>query len=150
MMEKKQCSNCERTINVKRFPFVKVNGLMQRSDTCRICSRETKKCPMCKQELPRAAFNSNKSRPDGLATRCRDCSKVYERQFRRRTCNTCGTELPKGRRVRRCQACYRELAQRQVAKLPPYGVLFPGLVGLKPPQGWQIADSSCNNPTQTV
>ena len=132
-METKRCVKCERTINIKRFFFVKVDGIVQRSDTCRLCSRERKRCPMCERELPRSAFCSDKSRPDGLAARCRECARAYERQYRRHKCDTCGTELPKGTRAKRCKLCYRELATRAAAELPPHGVMFPGLVQMKRP-----------------
>lgn len=132
-METKRCVKCERTLSVKRFAFVKVGGVFQRDTACRICSRPTKHCGMCDRDLPKSAFNSDKSRPDGKASRCRECQRTYEAKYRRRNCDTCGTELPKGTRARRCKPCYRELAARAAAELPPHGVMFPGLVQMKRP-----------------
>lgn len=37
----------------------------------------TKKCIGCKLELPGTVFNKDKSRKDGLNTRCRECQKSY-------------------------------------------------------------------------
>ncbi len=40
--------------------------------------KETKKCCVCKNDLPLDKFSKNKSRPDGLQTRCKACDKEYQ------------------------------------------------------------------------
>ncbi|MFI6192605.1 endonuclease VII domain-containing protein [Streptomyces sp. NPDC051136] len=49
-----------------------------------------RRCSRCKQHLPRAAFASNKSMPDGLQAYCLECSAEY---YRRR-------QEAKGKKVR--------------------------------------------------
>ncbi|MDX3518571.1 endonuclease VII domain-containing protein [Streptomyces scabiei] len=41
---------------------------------------EARRCSRCRQDLPRTAFASNKSMPDGLQAYCRECSAEYYRQ----------------------------------------------------------------------
>ncbi|MFI6465032.1 endonuclease VII domain-containing protein [Streptomyces sp. NPDC050538] len=41
---------------------------------------ESKKCSTCQEVLPVSAFASNRSRPDGLQTNCRECAAEYHRQ----------------------------------------------------------------------
>ncbi|MFF3502733.1 endonuclease VII domain-containing protein [Streptomyces sp. NPDC003247] len=43
-------------------------------------SKSTRRCSRCKRHLPRTAFASNKSMPDGLQAYCRDCAAEYYRQ----------------------------------------------------------------------
>lgn len=40
----------------------------------------TKKCCMCKEELPVTEFMSNKTHKDGLQGQCKGCQKEYRRQ----------------------------------------------------------------------
>lgn len=150
MMETKQCSSCERVLNIKRFAFVDVDGVTQRSDTCRLCSRRTKHCPGCDRTLPKSEFSSDKSRPDGKAPRCRTCKNAEVRAYRRKTCDSCGTEMPKGSRARRCEHCYRKHALERASSAEPHGVLFPGLGAMKRPKHCEMADFARIIPTQTV
>ncbi|WP_372341288.1 endonuclease VII domain-containing protein [Streptomyces sp. CC224E] len=39
-----------------------------------------RRCSRCQERLPRVAFASNKSMPDGLQAYCRECSAEYYRQ----------------------------------------------------------------------
>lgn len=39
--------------------------------------QKTKKCSMCKQELPLSMYHANNSRKDGLQTYCKECGKKY-------------------------------------------------------------------------
>jgi len=41
-----------------------------------------KKCCACKQAKPLDAFHKNKSKPDGLATQCKPCTRVYNKKYR--------------------------------------------------------------------
>lgn len=41
---------------------------------------ESRRCSRCERHLPRTAFASNKSMPDGLQAYCRECSAEYYRQ----------------------------------------------------------------------
>lgn len=38
-----------------------------------------KQCPKCEQHLPRAAYYSDKTKKDGLGSKCRDCHRAYYR-----------------------------------------------------------------------
>ena len=42
-----------------------------------------KTCDSCKRTLKLEEFNRNKSRPDGLQTKCRTCSRAYYREYYR-------------------------------------------------------------------
>ena len=128
-----QCRKCERTLSVKRFAFVKVGGVFQRDTACRICRRSTKRCPICEQELPKSAFGSDRSRADGKAVRCRECDRKYQTEMRRKHCDSCGGEMPKGSRARRCEDCYRQNAMKRASTVVPHGVLFPGLTAMRRP-----------------
>lgn len=44
---------------------------------------ETKRCTSCKFELPPGSFNRNKSRKDGLQSKCRECSRIHTRNYYR-------------------------------------------------------------------
>lgn len=39
-----------------------------------------KKCRCCKEWKPSSAFHSDRTRKDGLAQRCKECVKVYQRE----------------------------------------------------------------------
>src|SRR5690554_5101319 len=132
-MDTQRCQKCQRYLNVKRFVFVNTDGLMKRDTVCKGCRRPTKRCPMCEQELPKSAFNSDRSRADGKAVRCRECERKYQREMRRKHCDSCGGEMPKGSRARRCEDCYRKHATERASTVVPHGVLFPGLLRLKRP-----------------
>lgn len=43
-----------------------------------------KTCYCCKNDLPEEAFNKNKNKPDGLATECKVCKKLLDKQYRER------------------------------------------------------------------
>lgn len=47
-------------------------------------SKETKKCSSCKNELPLSAFTRHKNTRDGRNCNCRDCSKKYLSDYRKR------------------------------------------------------------------
>lgn len=38
-----------------------------------------KTCHSCKESKPHSEYNKNKGRPDGLASTCRECMKIYRR-----------------------------------------------------------------------
>ena len=40
-----------------------------------------KKCQKCKSVLKEELFNRNKNKPDGLATECKSCRKLYMSQY---------------------------------------------------------------------
>ena len=40
----------------------------------------TKKCPKCGKELPLSEFYSNKSKPDGYGSYCKECTKLIQRK----------------------------------------------------------------------
>lgn len=131
-METKRCEHCERDLDIKRFAFVKVDGVAQRDVFCRICSRTTKHCGMCDRTLPKSAFYSDKSRPDGKASRCRECAKAYKPKRRRKDCDRCGEPLPPKTKAQRCRKCHSELARQSVVR-EPWGIMFPGLAAMRRP-----------------
>lgn len=40
-----------------------------------------KKCMKCKEQVPLAGFNKNKSKPDGLGTECRRCANAHSAKY---------------------------------------------------------------------
>ncbi|GGJ01651.1 endonuclease VII domain-containing protein [Streptomyces brasiliensis] len=97
-----------------------------------------KKCSTCQEVLPVSAFASNRSRPDGLQTGCRECAAGYYRRRQEargkivrdqvdvpdghKLCRTCGEIKPHSEWHRnttasdglstRCKACRAERGRR--------------------------------------
>ena len=44
----------------------------------------TKKCSRCRQELPVSAFPKDKARKDGLYFYCRECLRLYQKEYRKK------------------------------------------------------------------
>jgi len=63
----------------------------------------TKRCPQCEEVKPRDQFSKDKSRNDGLQTRCKACNSAYERANRERD-----------------REHHRQYAQRRYAENPGY------------------------------
>lgn len=40
-----------------------------------------KTCSACKSEKPTSSFNKNNSMKDGLASKCKECSKAYDKEY---------------------------------------------------------------------
>lgn len=66
---------------------------------------DSKKCSTCQRVLPVGAFASNRSRPDGLQTNCRECAAEYykRRQEARGKAVRVKARVPRGHK--RCPQC---------------------------------------------
>ena len=79
-----RCIDCERAYNRKRH--AKLNYPPR---------TEPKKCHKCRRMLPANRFSPNKSIPDGLHSRCKDCAAAYTRERYARSNNPRSTEAKK-------------------------------------------------------
>ncbi|MCP3817206.1 endonuclease VII domain-containing protein [Streptomyces sp. A3M-1-3] len=64
-----------------------------------------KRCSRCKVEMPRAAFASNRSTPDGLQAYCRDCSAQYYKRRQEAKGRAVRVKVPVPRGHKRCPQC---------------------------------------------
>jgi len=81
-----------------------------------------RRCSRCKEQLPRSAFASNRSRPDGLQAYCRECSAEYYRQ----------RQEAKGMKV------------RERIAVPPGHKRCPQCEAVKPHEDWERNKSSAD------
>ncbi|NEB13672.1 recombination endonuclease VII [Streptomyces coelicoflavus] len=65
----------------------------------------SKKCSTCQRVLPAGAFASNRSRPDGLQTNCRECAAEYYRRRQGARGKTVRVRVPVPRGHKRCPQC---------------------------------------------
>ncbi|KPC68625.1 hypothetical protein ADL35_42840 [Streptomyces sp. NRRL WC-3753] len=65
----------------------------------------SKKCSTCQRVLPAGAFASNRSRPDGLQTNCRECAAEYYRRRPEARGKTVRVKVPVPRGHKRCPQC---------------------------------------------
>jgi hypothetical protein len=79
-----------------------------------------KKCPRCGQTLPRSAFGSNRSLPDGLSFYCRACNRQRSNAWYRESRRSRGREVrdhswvPDG--FRWCPTCKRAVAHEDYSR----------------------------------
>lgn len=75
----------DRIDNNKGYSLSNIRWLEHRINS-RHCQRDAPKglkiCSGCGLTKPLSHFNKNRSRPDGVQSRCQPCSRNYERQWR--------------------------------------------------------------------
>ncbi|GHA88503.1 recombination endonuclease VII [Streptomyces tendae] len=65
----------------------------------------SKKCSTCQRVLPAGAFASNRSRPDGRQTNCRECAAEYHRRRQEARGKAVRVKVPVPRGHKRCPQC---------------------------------------------
>ncbi|MFG2678826.1 endonuclease VII domain-containing protein [Streptomyces sp. NPDC048392] len=66
---------------------------------------DSKKCSTCQRVLQAGAFASNRSRPDGLQTTCRECAAEYYRRRQEARGRTVRVKVPVPPGHKRCPQC---------------------------------------------
>jgi hypothetical protein len=83
-------------------------------------ARGEKWCGPCGRWLARDSFGTDRARSDGLASRCADCARDYQRRYwHSNRCADCGTESV----GQRCAPCFQARAERRAhdrAAAAPY------------------------------